>query len=100
MQPPQGNANVPMVILFIALSARVIAFRRSNKIPLGDAGNLALLSRIHAQCNCAEYMPLGLLLLLMAELSAPPGLGLHLAGICLVIGRIFRICQIAKHCVW
>ncbi len=90
----------PMVFLFMALSVRVIAYRRGHKIPLGDAGNPALLSRIRAQGNCAEYMPLGLLLLLMAELSGAPSFGLHSAGICLVVGRtvhaaIFPIWPIA-----
>lgn len=78
----------PMVLLFIALSARVIVYRRGNKIPLGNSGNPVLLSRIRAQGNCAEYMPFALLLLLMAELSGPPGLGLHIAASSFVVGRI------------
>jgi uncharacterized protein len=78
---------VPMVALFIALSARVIIYRRGNRIPLGDAGDRALLLRIRAQANCAEYMPFGLLLLMMAELSGAGLPGLHLAGLSLTIGR-------------
>jgi uncharacterized protein len=71
----------------MALSVRVILYRRGNRIPLGDAGDRALLLRIRAQGNCAEYMPLGLLLLLMAELSGAAAIGLHIAGLCLLIGR-------------
>jgi uncharacterized protein len=78
----------PMVALFMALSARVIIYRRGNRIPLGDAGDRALLLRIRAQANCAEYMPFGLLLLTMAELSGAALPGLHLAGLSLIVGRM------------
>lgn len=79
---------VPMVLLYIALSAQVIRYRRRIRIPLGDAGDRELLSRIRAQANCAEYMPLGLLMLMMADLADTPALGLHFIGITLVLGRI------------
>jgi uncharacterized protein len=79
---------VPLVLLFIALSVRVILYRRGNRVALGDAGDRTLLMRIRAHGNCAEYAPLGLLLLLMAELSGGAPVGLHLAGFCLLIGRI------------
>jgi uncharacterized protein len=85
----------PLVLLYIALSFRVIAYRRANKIPLGDAGNSALLSRIRAQGNCAEYMPLGLILLLMAELSSVPAFGFHLAALCLVVGRMVHAAHLS-----
>jgi uncharacterized protein len=78
---------IPLVLLFIALSVRVILYRRGNRIPLGDAGDRVLLARIRAQGNCDEYMPLGLLLLLIAELSSAAFASLHIAGLCLLIGR-------------
>lgn len=78
----------PMVALFMALSARVIIYRRKTLIPLGDAGDRALLLRIRAQANCAEYMPFGLLLLMMAELSGAASPSLHLIGSSLIMGRL------------
>lgn len=78
---------VPLVLLFLALSARIVLYRRSSSIPLGDGGDAALFARIRAQGNCAEYMPLGLLLLLMAELSGGTAFALHAAGLCLLAGR-------------
>lgn len=79
--------TIPLVLLFIALSGRVILYRRRNKIPLGDAGDQDLLSLVRAQANCAEYMPLGVLLLLIAELADGASQGLHFVGISLLVGR-------------
>ena len=77
----------PMVVLFITLSVQVIRYRRANRIALGDAGDRELLARVRAQGNCAEYMPLGLILLMMAELAGASAIGLHIAGLSLGIGR-------------
>ena len=74
--------------LFIGLSVRVIVYRRGNRVSLGDAGSPELLARIRAQGNCAEYAPLGLLLLLIADLSGTPPVALHISGLLLVVGRL------------
>jgi uncharacterized protein len=84
----------PLVLLFMALSAYVIAYRRGNRLPLGDAGDRELLSRMRAQGNCAEYMPLGLILLLLAE-QPGPGVLFHLAGVSLLIGRFVHAGHLA-----
>ena len=76
-----------MTALFITLSLRVIALRRSGRVSLGDAGDPALLARIRAQGNCAEYAPLGIVLLLLAgrichawALSGPGRFGARTIG--------------------
>jgi uncharacterized protein len=84
----------PLVLLFMALSAYVIIYRRGNRLPLGDAGDAELLSRMRAQGNCAEYMPLGLILLMIAE-QAGPGVLFHLAGVSLLIGRFVHAGHLA-----
>ena len=56
-------------LLLLRLSLRVIALRRENKVPLGDGGNEALQRAIRGQANCAEYVPIGVLLMLIAELQ-------------------------------
>lgn len=73
--------------IFLVLSARVIFYRRANGISLGDAGDKNLLKRMRAQANCAEYAPIALLLLILAELSGAPAVAVHLAGSTLVAGR-------------
>ncbi|MGL4321787.1 MAG: MAPEG family protein [Paracoccaceae bacterium] len=77
----------PIVALFIYLSIRVIRYRRSNRIAFGDQGDRELLKLMRAQGNCAEYAPIGLLLLLIAELAGAAPLWLHITGLLLVIGR-------------
>lgn len=79
-----------IALLFVALSARVIAFRRANRLSLGDEGNKSLLKRMRAQANCAEYAPIGLILLLLMELMAAPGWLVHGLGISLVAGRVLH----------
>lgn len=79
-----------LVILFIILSARIIMYRRSNRISLGHGDSETLLRRTRAQANCAEYAPFGILMMAIAEtLSANPVL-LHVMGLLLVAGRIIH----------
>lgn len=73
--------------IFLVLSFRVILYRRSAHISLGDTGDKNLLKRMRAQANCAEYAPLALILLAVSELNGAPAIALHLMGIALVAGR-------------
>lgn len=73
--------------LMLVLAARVILLRRSAKIGWGDGGNRVLKRRIRAFGNCAEYAPLGLVLLGLIELNGAPDWALHLTGLLLVTGR-------------
>lgn len=76
-----------IALIFVWLSARVIIYRRKNRISLGDAGDKSLLKRMRAQGNCAEYAPLGLLLLALVEVSGAPLIAVHLLGLTLLAGR-------------
>ena len=77
-----------IAFVFLWLSARVILFRRGHLVSLGDGGDPALLTRVRGQANCAEYAPIGLLLLLMVELQGAPGLAIHILGLMLLTGRV------------
>ena len=76
-----------LALIFLWLSARVIVYRRGNRISLGDNGDKSLLKRMRAQANCAEYAPIGLLLLALVEFSGAPSVAVHLLGMMLLIGR-------------
>ncbi len=76
-----------LTILFLVLSARVILVRRGQKIAYGtgeDTDNIAL---IRAQANWAEYAPIGIVLLLLAELQGISAFWLHICGLTLLTGR-------------
>jgi len=77
-----------LALIFLALSIRVIGFRRVVRIGLGDGGDSALLRRVRVHANFAEYVPLCLILIGLAEsLRAPPIL-LHGLGGLLLAARI------------
>jgi len=57
-----------LALVFLVLSFRVIFVRRGERISLGDGENPALRARVRVHANFAEYTPLALLLMLMAEL--------------------------------
>jgi uncharacterized membrane protein YecN with MAPEG domain len=71
--------------LFILLSIRVIQKRRGARVGLGD-GELLRRMRVHG--NFAEYVPLALLLIALAESLKTDARMLHGLGIALVVGRI------------
>ncbi len=86
-----------IALLFVFLSYRVITVRRSDKISLGDGDNPAMAYRIRAQANCAEYAPLALILLAMAELQGAPIWVVHLLGVMLVAGRVIHAWGLSQH---
>lgn len=76
-----------LTLLFLTLSVRVIIARRTEKIAYGSGENTDTVALIRAQQNCAEYIPIALLLLLMAELQDVGSFWLHICGLTFTIGR-------------
>ncbi len=77
-------------LIFIVLSVRVIKVRRVARIGLGDGGNQQLLSRQRAQGNFAEYVPIALILMALAELQNAQAWIVHAIGVMLIAGRIMH----------
>jgi uncharacterized protein len=84
-----------LALIFIVLSLRVVNSRHREKVSLGDGDNHHLNRQIRVHGNFAEYTPMALLLILMAELQGLPPFLLHLLGIALVAGRLFHARSIA-----
>ncbi len=57
-------------LIFLVLSFRVIGIRKQTNVSLGDGGNEPLQRAIRGQANFAEYAPIGVILLLVAELQS------------------------------
>ncbi len=78
-------------LIFLVLSLRVVAVRRSARVGMGDGGDAQLLIRIRAHANFAEYVPILLLLMLAIELSlkATPA-PLMVAAVALPVVRVLH----------
>lgn len=83
-------------LIFLFLSIRVIGGRRLARVGLGDGGDRVLQRRMRAQANFAEYVPLVLLLMLLAELQGVSSWVLHGVGACLVLGRLVHALSISR----
>lgn len=77
-------------LVFIFLSFRVIGLRREARIGLGDGGNLSLVRSQRVHGNFAEYAPLAIALMALAELQGQSTWAIHLIGFCLVAGRLLH----------
>lgn len=84
-------------ITFMYLSILVIQGRRSGKISLGDGGDNHFLGVIRAHANFAEYVPLILVLMLVAEINQAHVAVLHSAGFALLIGRLVHAYGLKHH---
>ena len=86
----------PLAFLFLVLSRNVILARRAAQVAVGDGGNNRLLRAMRVQANCAEYMPIALVLMALCESLAVPVLILHLLGITLVAGRLLHAFGVSR----
>ncbi len=74
--------------LWLTLFMRISVRRGSLGLSFGDGGDTQLLLRIRQHGNFVEWVPLVLLLMLLAELQGIGIVWLHLAGALLVLGRL------------
>ena len=85
-----------LAIIFVFLSISTIKVRRELKIALGDGDNPKLIKLIRAHSNFAEYVPLALLLIYMAEAQGAAKVLVHLLGVVLLIGRMVHAYGISQ----
>ncbi len=92
MQPPTTLAlyGALNAIFNIFLASRVSSSRLSEKISIGMGSSkpLEIASRTHG--NNAEYLPLALVLLLVAELMGGHSAALHALGGSFLVGRVLH----------
>src|SRR5262245_61481836 len=77
-------------IVLLYLSGRVVQARAGANVIFGDGGNPLLLQRIRVQGNFVEYVPVGLVLLLVLELNNAAPLLLNGLGGSLFLGRLLH----------
>ncbi|QGZ94500.1 MAPEG family protein [Terricaulis silvestris] len=80
------------ILILLVLAVLVMMGRRKHKIVLGDGANEDFNRAVRAHANAAEYIPAGLIGLVLLALLDPavPLWLLHAAGLFLTAGRIFH----------
>lgn len=78
---------LPLCVLYFTLSYRVIGIRKRLRVALGDGGDSALQRAIRAHGNFAEYVPLALIVIALAEINGATPWLVHLLGLALLVGR-------------
>ena len=85
-----------MALMFVILSVRVVNVRRKFRTAIGDGGSRLLMRRIRAHANFAEYVPMVLLLMAVAELQGAPVWAIHVIGLMLLVGRVVHASNISQ----
>lgn len=80
--------------LMIVLSLRVSLARMRAGVSLGWGEDPVLQARVRAFGNFAEWAPMALVLLLLAEAAGAPAAALHAGGTALVVGRLLHPLQL------
>ncbi|WP_026375194.1 MAPEG family protein [Aestuariibacter salexigens] len=86
-----------LCLCYLYLSMLVIAYRRQHKVSLGYGEDKHLEQVIRCHGNFAEYVPITLFLLLVAELNKGAPVFLHLAGASLLFGRVLHAYGLRHH---
>ena len=73
--------------ILIWLAVNVGRRRKAGRVSIGDGGYAPLIRALRGQANFVEYVPMALLMMLLAALMGAPALALHVAGIVLTAGR-------------
>lgn len=77
-------------VLVFALSLRIALLRKRLRIGIGDGGDAALARAIRAQANAIEYVPLVLVMLLIAENNGAGAAFVHACGAGLLVARVLH----------
>jgi uncharacterized membrane protein YecN with MAPEG domain len=83
-------------LLLVVLAARVSLYRMRHRIDMGDGGDALLIRRIRVHANFIEYVPMGLLLLLVLELAGLPTAWLWGFGSALLLGRVMHAIGLSR----
>ena len=79
-----------LALLLVVLAARIIRLRWKLRLGLGDGGDRTMLRAVRAHGNATEYLPITLLLLLVAELNHASPVLLHTRGCVFVVSRVLH----------
>ncbi|MFN3572435.1 MAG: MAPEG family protein [Phenylobacterium sp.] len=84
------------LFLLLILSLLVVRQRQRHKVAFGDEGVPELAQAIRAFGNATEYVPAGLIAIVVLALVEAPPLAVHLAGLLLFAGRVFHAVGLSR----
>ena len=79
---------LPLALIYLVLWFRVSSVRSATGISFGDGGNAQLLQRVRQHGNFVDWVPMVLILMILAEGMGAPALYLHISGVLLLLGRV------------
>ena len=79
-----------LALVYLVISGWVIRVRMQQKVFGGDKGDPVMANAMRVHANFAEYVPLALILILLAEMQGAPALALHLLGAGLLLARVMH----------
>ena len=79
---------LPLAAIYLVLWFRVTQMRAALGISIGDAGNPTLHERIRCHGNFVEWVPMVLILMIIAESLGADAIYVHITGALLVLGRL------------
>ena len=79
-----------LVLLMVGLAFRVIANRRRHRVLFGDGGVPQMTVAARAFGNAAEYIPVGIAVLILLALLETPVLTIHLVAGVFLLGRLIH----------
>lgn len=84
-------------VFYLYLSAVVSAHRRRERVSLGDGESRNFQQIIRSHGNFSEYVPLVLVLMLVAELNGVNFWVLHISGNAILFGRLLHAWGLRHH---
>lgn len=85
-----------LALLLLALAGLVVRGRIRHHVDLGIGAEGQIEKQVRAHANLAEYAPVFLVLLLVAELGAAPSWLLHAAGATFVVARVLHAVGLSR----
>ena len=79
-----------LALVMLVMALRIIRLRWKLRIGIGDGGDKAMSRAMRVFGNATEYVPVALLLLLVAELNHASPTLLHICGLVLVVARVLH----------
>lgn len=79
-----------LAVLLVVFAINVTVHRARSMVQIGDGNDPRMLRMIRIHGNAAEYLPIGLLLMLVYEINGGKPVFLHVAGSALILGRFLH----------